>query len=1003
MHRHHQHQEEVNEERVILLQKKRRLWSKAEDEKLMDLANEEWTEGMLKKDHLALLQAFFSHRTTDGLKKRLQHLGWRPSQVPLQEQVLPTAVSPQLPAPSRPTRTIPFATATPMLPSMRRAMKWTSEEDAKLQAQASEIWRPDLLKGDLAKALAAITKGRTAGAIRKRLQLLKWISPELGPPRSPQNNTEAGEVETEVTANDGGTSPTTGALENRDSGELTTGLSPDEGWRAKLLDTALATLEDPRVGAQKLKGIAEGLLGGWVSLEQAAQSLESAIQECIPLKWNPVKRRRVFGKKPRSNREIRRARYAHTQRLYKLKRKDAAHSILEGRWREAYRGMDCAVEGVEEYWAKVFETSTTETEPSEASPQSSGQIKWELVSPITTEEIRLALDTMRKTSVGMDKLSPQELLTWHLPSLAGLMNTILAVERLPSHLAMARVTFRPKVDSPVEPGDYRPIAISSVLARTLHKILARRMRDHFKFSPLQYAFLQRDGCLEASALLHAVLRRSHEEVKPMAAAFLDISKVFDSVSHNAILAAGRKAGTPPPLLSYLSHLYENATLHLGTSYTKCKKGVRQGDPISPILFILAMGEVLEEALPEVGIGWGTEQLGSIAYADDLILLADTPGDLQMKLDGLCKVLSKAGMALNIKKSATLTILKDGRRKHLLLAPSTYESKDGTIQAMGVADSQRYLGVYFTWKGRTTPKQTKEVERMLMEITSAPLKPYQRLEVVRDFLVPKLQHELVLGCAHRNTIGRIDKMIRGSIRAWLRLPKDTSLGFLHAPVKSGGLGMPSLGTTLPLLQKRRFEKLLSCQTSTERTLVMLPSFQSTLRRVNLPCRVGKETVFSPQDGNEEWTRVLVSSADGRSLVTDDIDPASYHWIRKPHSVFPRLHLRGIQLPGGTLFTKARASRGRERSSEEVACRGGCQARETLEHILQSCEVTHNARCAWHNRIVKLVEKGLRRKVERTWIEPIIPTIRSFIKPDIVVETEHHITVLDVSVVANPRMK
>ncbi len=43
------------------------------------------------------------------------------------------------------------------------------------------------------------------------------------------------------------------------------------------------------------------------------------------------------------------------------------------------------------------------------------------------------------------------------------------------------------------------------------------------------------------------------------------------------------------------------------------------------------------------------------------------------------------------------------------------------------------------------------------------------------------------------------------------------------------------------------------------------------------------------------------------------------------------------------------------------------------------------------------------MERTWIEPFIPTPRSFIKPDILVETEHQITVLDVSVVANSRME
>ncbi len=62
-----------------------------------------------------------------------------------------------------------------------------------------------------------------------------------------------------------------------------------------------------------------------------------------------------------------------------------------------------------------------------------------------------------------------------------------------------------------------------------------------------------------------------------------------------------------------------------------------------------MGEVLQEGRPEVGIVWGEDRLGPIAYADELILLADTPGDLQRKLDGLCKGLQQAGMSLNIKK------------------------------------------------------------------------------------------------------------------------------------------------------------------------------------------------------------------------------------------------------------------------------------------------------------------------------------------------------------------
>ncbi len=167
-----------------------------------------------------------------------------------------------------------------------------------------------------------------------------------------------------------------------------------------------------------------------------------------------------------SHKEVRRAGYAHTQRHYKLKRKDAANSILEGRWREAYRGLDREVNGVEEYWAKVFVTHIHKSEPWESSPQTNVKIKWEVIAPIDAEEIRMALTSMKKTSVGTDKLSTQELLTWHLPSLAGQMNIILATERY-------RVTFLPIVESPADPGDFRPIAISSVLARTLHKILSR--------------------------------------------------------------------------------------------------------------------------------------------------------------------------------------------------------------------------------------------------------------------------------------------------------------------------------------------------------------------------------------------------------------------------------------------------------------------------------------------------------------------------------------------------
>lgn len=158
------------------------------------------------------------------------------------------------------------------------------------------------------------------------------------------------------------------------------------------------------------------------------------------------------------------------------------------------------------------------------------------------------------------------------------MNIILATESLPASLSCARVAFLPKAECPEDPSNFRPIAISSVLACALHKVFSRRMREGFQSSPLQYAFLQRDSCLEASSLLHALLRCTHDETRPLAVAFLDLTKAFDAISHQAILAAAEKAGTPPPLLKYLEHQCINAIaeLHLGALATKCSKGVSRG-------------------------------------------------------------------------------------------------------------------------------------------------------------------------------------------------------------------------------------------------------------------------------------------------------------------------------------------------------------------------------------------------------------------------------------------
>lgn len=295
------------------------------------------------------------------------------------------------------------------------------------------------------------------------------------------------------------------------------------------------------------------------------------------------------------------------------------------------------------------------------------------------------------------------------------MNILLVAGTLPRVLSVARITLIPKSEAPIRPSDFRPIAIAPIFTRALHKILARRIRDSVEFSATQYAFLKRDGCLEASYLLQALIRQAHDENVPTALLLLDLSKAFDTIDHNAILRAASKAGIPPPLLQYLRQQYATATVRIGETTIPVNRGVRQGDPMSPLLFNLVMEEVISCAERELGVNLGTSMVDSLAYADDLVLVASNQWDLQRKLEGLQLGLQKVGLRLNNKKSRSITIINDGKRKQMILSPKVYTTTEGGITAMTTEDEARYLGLSFSWKGMVKPRHTAKLHQMLEEL------------------------------------------------------------------------------------------------------------------------------------------------------------------------------------------------------------------------------------------------------------------------------------------------
>lgn len=202
------------------------------------------------------------------------------------------------------------------------------------------------------------------------------------------------------------------------------------------------------------------------------------------------------------------------------------------------------------------------------------------------------------------------------------------------------------------------------------------------------------GCIDQSNTLRLIVEQSYEWKAPLYITFIDFERAFDALKREAIWKALANRRIPHKIIRLIKELYNNIEtriLHSGSlsEPVRIKHGVKQGCPLSPLLFNIVLDDVMREitSTPR-GIRWTiTSRLEDLDYADDIALLAQSHRDMQEKINLLGEKAKTVGLVINTKKTKSLRI-------------NTTNNNNFVIDNTTIEDVQKfnYLGSIISTKG-----------------------------------------------------------------------------------------------------------------------------------------------------------------------------------------------------------------------------------------------------------------------------------------------------------------
>ena len=341
--------------------------------------------------------------------------------------------------------------------------------------------------------------------------------------------------------------------------------------------------------------------------------------------------------------------------------------------------------------------------------------------------------------------------------------------------------------------NWRPISLVNLDAKIASKAIALRLQSILPriIHHNQNAYVKERNIFDAIRTIDDVLEYTKRRKIDGRMIAIDFKKAFDSVNRNFLNKTLQAFNFGPSFIRWVSTLYKNISscvLNNGfaTAPFQVQRGVRQGDPLSPYLFIIVI-ELFAISIRSdrgiEGIKVDNEEVKVEMFADDLTAFLRNDHSLRKFLDktedfGVC-----SGLCINYDKTEIL----------FLGNPIPILEHYDEFRKIKVKRAVKILGVFFTYD-KSLHQKLNFAE--IIDSIKGKIKMWKwrnltilgRIQIVKTFIVPIFMYRAGLISLDKEVIKEADSIIFDFIWKGKDKVKRSSL---VSEIETGGLKAPHL--------------------------------------------------------------------------------------------------------------------------------------------------------------------------------------------------------------------